>query len=652
MKTIELLYLKIRAYFPCILLALTVVFSSNYSNAQSCPSNIDFESGTFTGWRCYIGGASVVNNRNVISLTEVGPTSGRHTILPLTYPGELDPYGGFPINCPNGSGYSIRLGNDLAETEAEGLSYEFTIPANQNEYTLIYNYAVVFEDPNHEIYQQPRMEIEVLNITDKDVIGCSSFAFIPLGSGLPGFFESPITISTAPIWCKDWTAVSVNLDGLAGKKIRLFFKTADCTFRRHFGYAYIDVNSECNSEFVGATYCPDDTAVVVNAPFGYESYKWFNNSFTQVLGNQQTIRFEPPPPTGTRIAVEMTPYLGYGCLDTLYAVLIDTLTTVANAGNDTVSCNNNPVQIGVKPKPGLVYKWTPTAGLSNPEISNPFASPASNTNYTLEVRSIGGGCLKTDDILVKQSGIDSTLQLNGKLIFCEGFGDSCVLSVPPEASIQWFKNNIAIPGANQPTYKVLKPGDYYALLINNDGCQLTSSPKKVIIDNAAAAITYPLAYAVTGLPLQLNARTIGSTAAWDPPLYLDNANSYSPVFTSTTNQSYTIELTTNTGCITIDKQNVQIVPFIEIHVPTAFTPNNDGLNDFLRPALRGIKELRYFKVFNRWGQLLYESKNENPGWNGSINGIQQSSQTFVWTAEGVGVDNKTYFRKGTVTLLR
>ena len=118
-----------------------------------------------------------------------------------------------------------------------------------------------------------------------------------------------------------------------------------------------------------------------------------------------------------------------------------------------------------------------------------------------------------------------------------------------------------------------------------------------------------MAYAVTGLPLQLNARTIGSTAAWDPPLYLDNANSYSPVFTSTTNQSYTIELTTNTGCITIDKQNVQIVPFIEIHVPTAFTPNNDGLNDFLRPALRGIKELRYFKVFNRWGQLLYESKN-------------------------------------------
>ncbi len=62
----------------------------------------------------------------------------------------------------------------------------------------------------------------------------------------------------------------------------------------------------------------------------------------------------------------MTPYNGYGCLDTLYAVLIDTLTTVADAGNDIISCNNTPVQIGAKPKPGLTIRWSPANGLSNP----------------------------------------------------------------------------------------------------------------------------------------------------------------------------------------------------------------------------------------------------------------------------------------------
>ncbi len=117
---------------------------------------------------------------------------GRHSMYTITYPGELDFYGGFPVNCPNGSGQSIRLGNDLPGTEAEGISYEFTIPANQNQYSLIYNYAVVFEDPGHELYQQPRMEIEITNVTDNSIIDCSSFAFVPNGSGLPGFMESPI----------------------------------------------------------------------------------------------------------------------------------------------------------------------------------------------------------------------------------------------------------------------------------------------------------------------------------------------------------------------------------------------------------------------------------------------------------------------------
>ena len=92
----------------------------------------------------------------------------------------LDPYGGFPINCPNGSGRSIKLGNDAGGGLAEGISYEFTIPAGQNEYSLIYHYAVVFQDPNHQQFEQPRMEIEITNVTDNRIIDCSSFTFFPV----------------------------------------------------------------------------------------------------------------------------------------------------------------------------------------------------------------------------------------------------------------------------------------------------------------------------------------------------------------------------------------------------------------------------------------------------------------------------------------
>src|SRR5687768_8485697 len=157
---------------------------------------------------------------------------------------------------------------------------------------------------------------------------------------MSGFFDSLIIADSTSVWCMNWSDVSINLHGNAGKTIRLFFKTADCTFRRHFGYAYIDVNTGCTSEFTGATYCPDDTAVSVTAPYGYQAYTWYNSTFTQVLGTQQTINFAPPPPPGTTIAVAITPYDGYGCPDTLYAKLVDTLTLTANAGIDKISCNN------------------------------------------------------------------------------------------------------------------------------------------------------------------------------------------------------------------------------------------------------------------------------------------------------------------------
>jgi hypothetical protein len=184
-----------------------------------------------------------------------------------------------------------------------------------------------------------------------------SFTFIPFGNILLVFFLSPTQQDTTNIWCKDWSAVSINLNNNAGKTIKLFFKTADCTFTRHFGYAYIDVNSECSSEFVGATYCPDDAFVNVTAPFGYQSYTWFNNNFSQILGIHRVFSLTRLRRSELAIAVAVEPYNGYGCRDTLYAKLVDTLTVISNAGRDTLSCNANQVPIGANAKPGLIYSW-------------------------------------------------------------------------------------------------------------------------------------------------------------------------------------------------------------------------------------------------------------------------------------------------------
>ena len=623
------------------------------ANAQNCPPNIDFETGTFQGWTCYTGTTADINGENVITIYPSGPVSNRHTMYSYTANSQdVDPYGGFPVVCPNGSGYSIRLGNNSAGTQAEGVSYQFTIPANQDVYSLIYHYAVVFQDPNHLPEQQPRMETEVMDVTDNKIISCSSFTFIPYGTILPGFFQSSNPEGDTPVWCKDWSAVSVNLDGMAGKTIRLFFRTADCTFRRHFGYAYIDVNSECSDEFVGAKFCPDDTAVNVTAPFGYQDYTWYDNSFTQVLGSEQTIHFSPPPSTGTDIAVELQPYNGYGCIDTLHAKLVDTLTIIAKAGRDTVSCNHSPVVIGSNAIPGYVYSWNPASGLNNSTSANPIAAPNVTTSYVVSTRHDGGGCLSMDTVLIKASIIDNSMQLIGKAMYCLDNEDSAVLVVQPTDSIQWFKDNLPINGAHQTRYRVAQTGTYYAMLFNRDGCIISTDKQDILVDRARPGITYPVQYAIIDLPVTLQARPFGATAEWSPGTDLNDPSSFTPAFKGSTDQLYTIKIVTNSGCETIDTQLVKTVDHADMYVPTAFTPNNDGLNDLLRPTLMGMKELRYFRVYNRWGKLLFETRTSGAGWDGKLNGSDLPTQVVVWIAEGIGVDEKIYNRKGTSTLVR
>ncbi len=811
----------LKRYIYPLLIACASLCTITTVYAQ-CPPNIDFETGSFDGWTCYTGSVASIDNNNVISFNYSGPPiPGRHT-MQSALSGGTDPYGGFPVNCPNGSGHSIKLGNNTAGREAEGVSYTFTIPAGANTYNLIYNYAVVFQDPGHLASEQPRLDLQVQNLSDGYPITCSSFSFFANGSPLPGFQQSPNPGGNTPVWYKSWTAVSINLDNLAGKTIRLFFKTADCTFRVHFGYAYIDVNSECSDRFEGADFCPDDQFVSVNAPYGYQTYTWYNPTFTQVLGTSQTLTLQPPPAAGTQVAVVVTPYSGYGCIDTLYTTLYDTLTYKANAGPNKVSCNGSIAQIGVPPKPGWYYEWTPLTGLNNEFLSNPFATPEVTTDYHLTIHHTGGGCVSSDTVTVYASKLYDSLIVLGKANWCIGSGDSTVLQVMPCDSVQWYKNSIAIPGENQQRYKATETGTYHAVVFSFLGCSLvtksinvnissipvpgftvdkpvqcmdnnkfiftntstnavgameykwitgdgyigytrnlTYSFKKpgtyevimvvssnticadstsltviihpnvyaefnvnaacinqpvipvnktvdpgtspihylwnfgngqtstlrnppiqaypagagsyvmslsvytdqcpfpintqkrfVVIEKPIAGKRYPEAYAVANLPLTLEARTIGNSAVWTPATGLDNATSYTPVFIDNKERSFNIELKTAAGCITVDTQVVKINKNIVIYVPNAFTPNDDSRNDVLKPFMIGIKQLVYFKIFNRWGELVFETKDIKQGWDGRYKGNPVQSHTLVWMLQGIGVDDKTYNAKGSTVLIR
>jgi hypothetical protein len=293
-------------------LTLWLLFSICFTTCtfSQCPYNIDFEKGTFEGWECYAGKVDSLGN---VKVNPGSPISRRHSINLTDL---LDQYGDFPTHCPNGSGYSVMLGNDDIGAQAERVSYTFVIPAGQDAYSIIYNYAVVFENPDHLPYQQPRFTAKVFDVTSNTYIQCSSFDYAA-SSSLPGFKK----VAGTKIFYKPWTPVTIKLTGYAGKTVRLEFTTNDCTKGGHFGYAYLDINEDCSSPIKGSIRCNGSASTILSAPYGFKEYHWYNATFSQLLGSGNVLKLDPSPATGTRYALEVIPYPGSGCVDTLYTTI-------------------------------------------------------------------------------------------------------------------------------------------------------------------------------------------------------------------------------------------------------------------------------------------------------------------------------------------
>ncbi|MCX6205126.1 MAG: gliding motility-associated C-terminal domain-containing protein [Bacteroidetes bacterium] len=141
---------------------------------------------------------------------------------------------------------------------------------------------------------------------------------------------------------------------------------------------------------------------------------------------------------------------------------------------------------------------------------------------------------------------------------------------------------------------------------------------------------------------------------WTPTWGIDHPDSSSINFNYQHTQEYIINLKAPSGCISYDSVLVRVFDdkLVDILVPKSFTPNGDGVNDKLYPYLTGVKTFQYFKVFNRFGKLMFESRNPDEGWDGTVGGTQQPMAIYIWVALGVGLDGSPVERKGETLLLR
>lgn len=379
---------------------------------------------------------------------------------------------------------------------------------------------------------------------------------------------------------------------------------------------------------------------------GIGSFTW---TPTGNMTNEGTATPTVSPPATTTYYVELN---DNGCIntDSVKVRVVDHVTL--SAMMDTTICQGDTIQLRVS-SDGFRYAWTPAAQLIDPNVKNPFAITGANTVY--RVTAYIGSCFATDDVSVLtvpypsvDAGNDTTL--------C--FGTSAQLNGSSNGVTYLWSPAATLTAANtlRTVARPLVTTSYVLSAFDTRGCP--KAGRDTVVVNVMPEI---LAFAgrdtsiVLGQRLQLNASG-GSGYSWSPATGLSNVNVPDPLAVLNSPSEgirYRVIVFNEEGCL--DSAFITVRVFNTkpmIFVPTGFTPNGDGKNDYLKPVMAGMKEVEYFKVYNRWGQLVHSSSLSGPGWDGRVNGQPQPSSTFVWVVKATDYTGTAYFQKGVVTLIR
>lgn len=340
-----------------------------------------------------------------------------------------------------------------------------------------------------------------------------------------------------------------------------------------------------------------------------------------------------------------------GCInhDSVRIRVVDHVTL--NARVDTTSCQGDPVQLTVE-SDGLRYNWTPTASLSDPTAKNPVATPTVTTTYQVQARI--GSCLATDDLTVfvvpypfVNAGPDTTICYSGA-VQLRGVYRGTTYSWTPASYLD--NPNTAFPIAKPP-----RTTAFVLTVYDTIGCPKPG--RDTVVVNVLPRIR-PWAgndtMVVIGQPLQLNAEG-GVSYIWTPSTALNNPRIKSPIaiYDAVDSVRYMVEVFNEKGCS--DSAFVNVIVFKtspSVFVPTAFTPNGDGRNDVIKPVAVGVKDIEYFSIYNRWGNLVFTTRVNGQGWDGRLGGVPQASNVYVWMVKAIDYLGKPVFLKGTVTLIR
>ena len=397
---------------------------------------------------------------------------------------------------------------------------------------------------------------------------------------------------------------------------------------------------QASAQFTGSTLLP-----------GQPKWEWIFHDGTKVQAQHAPVRMYSNAGTyDVKLVVD-----NGGCIDTVVHQLLVNPTPVAQLAQPQVAvCLGSSVTLTASG--GAAYSWAPAASLVTATGASVQASPVNNTTYTVTVTS-DKGCVNTNSINVAVVR-PMTVQLPASLSVCSG--SPLQLQASGAVSYKWIGtatglSNTAIPN---PVARPAASMQYTVVGTDAYQCFTDTATVQVTVQPLPTVSVGPDIELLTGAPHRFAPVTSSDVVAynWTPNNYLSCNNCASPEAKPMQPIEYTLTVTNAAGCKASDAVAVQLLcSESRVHIPDAFSPNNDGKNDLFTIKGQGIRNVAYLRIYNRWGELLFERSNFEVGdlngaWNGKYKGQLVPSGSYVYFAE-MSCNEQTFTRKGTVTVV-
>lgn len=344
----------------------------------------------------------------------------------------------------------------------------------------------------------------------------------------------------------------------------------------------------------------------------------------------------------------------HGCADTAIKAIRLYPVPATNAGPDSWICRGSVQPLNATGAER--YQWQPVGSLSCTNCAGPLAAPADSTQYVVTGYN-GFGCSKTDSVIVR---VHQPFRLSVEKGDTVCAGQSVRLAASGTDQYTWLPSEVKDPRAAATTAAPRASTTYTVVATDNAHCFTDSAQVYVKVWPMPGVDLQEAETLQVGGSLQLTPKYTGNIASyqWNNAQTLSCANCPSPVARPKTETKYTVEVKNEGGCSAKASMTVHVICNNgNLFIPNTFSPNTDGQNDRFFPRGSGISRIKSLKIFNRWGELVYDREDFNAndasaGWDGSYKGQRLTADVFVYTCEVVCMNNEVLTFRGDLTLLR